>query len=901
VSAACSIGDVLLQPERLSHAVAADGEQALLDDLLTSIARVVADEAAGGTMAQELMAALEAVGPRLIARAGDGLERALGRLEDVVRPLQALFEQLIAVFELDDAGAIVDTLLGLLGSLAETTAELSIEGLRDHVATLLSVLEEDLGLTPQALDEELWALADDAIGRLEAVVDGLDPSLAANRLVVAGTLRRIRRSGREVMRFPALDADMLAAALFEEIEKLLGPTLKRAACVGHVSGDVIAAVTALKHAVPFTGFGSRTLGAGDGAPEAAQREYKWYASWLLADADTPFWQVWRIPFRADVWVDLSGESPRTMFRDKPLWLVADLPVLVLSHRRAACGTKPETWAGLVIPGADKRTYSFARSDPQLMERVAYNSAWCADIVEAMLHIWLPFSPWAQLDPSRVPIVKGTGVSATDLMDIAVSVAHCAVKQTSGSTLSFRIAPGKLGRLGGGLAPTLAAHLLGSLQALHTQASVGDGAKMWIAMLVPADLANYLGASSFSTMLREATLSLLTLRNYEGSPNGNGSDNQRHTGGLLAIFQLATSISMVKCVIAAENYGIPRRTDPVPNFRRTIWLEYFLGYGTLFGVVSGFMGTLLTWAIASIGGPPGTSARELGENVASCVVKSLALFFPNLIIWKEGDTDGGRMNLEAGGAFDGYPDQATSQYLLPWNAHDTYMCGQGNLGFFSHNATNPARPQTYAYDFMLDQGTEILAVRGGLVIDYFDWVPNGTGASVTGPAQTTSPPPPPGEVSLIAGQTARDSWNFIAIRQDPDAQDKGPGGGQVVTTAVYGHGLQSGVRSVFAARDPTVLPRAIIGTRVKRGQPIMLADSTGNSLCNHVHVEVRMNNSPAVPLARASLGLTIPFVFADGGQPQSRQWLVSDNKRDPPLPPGEILETEPPPAPGDPRD
>jgi murein DD-endopeptidase MepM/ murein hydrolase activator NlpD len=118
-----------------------------------------------------------------------------------------------------------------------------------------------------------------------------------------------------------------------------------------------------------------------------------------------------------------------------------------------------------------------------------------------------------------------------------------------------------------------------------------------------------------------------------------------------------------------------------------------------------------------------------------------------------------------------------------------------------------------------------------------------------------------------------------------------------------HGLQRGVRDVFAARETAVDPMNIIGTTVMRGEPIMLADSTGISLCNHVHLEVRVGPPPSdpPPVTSKDYKMSIPFVFKDGGQPHSMEWLVSSNHRIPPRPAGEPLETEPvAPADSEPR-
>jgi hypothetical protein len=59
----------------------------------------------------------------------------------------------------------------------------------------------------------------------------------------------------------------------------------------------------------------------------------------------------------------------------------------------------------------------------------------------------------------------------------------------------------------------------------------------------------------------------------------------------------------------------------------------------------------------------------------------------------------------------YPDQTTSEYLLPWTVGETYQVGQGNCTEFSHTTTNN---QQFAYDFFMPIGTQIRAARRGTV-------------------------------------------------------------------------------------------------------------------------------------------------------------------------------------------
>ena len=74
----------------------------------------------------------------------------------------------------------------------------------------------------------------------------------------------------------------------------------------------------------------------------------------------------------------------------------------------------------------------------------------------------------------------------------------------------------------------------------------------------------------------------------------------------------------------------------------------------------------------------------------------------------------------------YPDQKTSPYVLPFEAGEAYLVGQGNCvatGTGSHSKDSRA---AFAYDFPMPIGTSLLAVRAGTVIFVEEGFTDGTG-------------------------------------------------------------------------------------------------------------------------------------------------------------------------------
>jgi murein DD-endopeptidase MepM/ murein hydrolase activator NlpD len=886
---------LLLRPQRLKRAASAGSDQALLDDLLSLIGKIGVDKALGGTILETLEACAEPLGLRLVQRAGGGFDTAVHRLQNLLSPLS---DRLHTLSPTIGGGAEAPQVAGfavtLLSTIASAAGGLSIGALRDHVGTFLDVLQNDLGLTSAAIEAEIWSLIDDIVTRLQAIPAEADAAVRENRLAVIGVIQRIKLRLQGVVHFPDLNADRVAGALFDDLKGGgIAGALDKIACVGKGVGAGLTVATDLAKIVPFTGFGSHSLGAAQGgtsvtrdttpAPDTAS-QYFWYGSWLLGDKNRTDWQkvfgtwifldLWR-PKR-DVW---TGGSPEAVYFGDNLFLSgSDI-----------------TWDQLPNPidvaagnmGRPFLRYTFKHVSASTMEDVARHTAWVADSLEALQHIF---------SMSGLTITKGGMVSITDLLELLELTALTGFEVGMKMPWKFFIGR-KTGTVGGfalGKAlPFLCFTFPGSFQGFHTNASAGESFLFWLLLLV-SDVINLVSDGLIGGAVRDGLLSWLTIINYDPSVASSTSaddrpDNRSQIDGVVGLFTFLSTLLLVKVVVDRKDYGIE-----AGGAAAKLILEYGLLGGLISGAVGGLLGTVAAWAIGGIWGAGSgvVDAKVLGLTVLRTALSAAAphSFLLSLYGLKENDTGGGTWN-PTGASFNGYPDNSDSPYSLPWAAGTSIMCFQGNLGFFSHNFVNPTE-QVYAYDLMLDKGTEILAARPGTVVDYFDWVPDGSHSSTN----TT----PSGPVLPVAGQTNGQTWNFIMIMHDqagaPDPKhDLGPGGTKTTTYAIYGHGQQGTVRSSFLANG--VQPANIIGTVVKQGQVIMHADNTGNSFCNHVHMEVRPGPGPVAPPAggvRAPVQFgtivnngSIPFVFKEvsnqgiggpGGVCKSRRFYQSNNTK-----------------------
>ncbi len=157
----------------------------------------------------------------------------------------------------------------------------------------------------------------------------------------------------------------------------------------------------------------------------------------------------------------------------------------------------------------------------------------------------------------------------------------------------------------------------------------------------------------------------------------------------------------------------------------------------------------------------------------------------------------------------YPPQIGSPYKLPWANGVSRLVAQGNRSFTSHRGTH-----RFAWDFVMPNGTQILAARDGRIREVEDkW--DGIGLNS----------------------------NFISVEH----QD-----GQI---SVYAHiGFEGALVEA--------------GDFVKQGQPIALSGMVGQTIFPHVHFYV-LNKERTY---------SVPISFSDvqGGVPLAGHLYTSEN-------------------------
>ena len=876
-----SVGSVLIQPQRLERAEAATPEDVGFADVAKLAVGILRDVIGGGHILEQFEAAGVAQAERVLAHAEAGLDHARQRLAALAAaPVARLQTLATGLGGISDPAEALTATHDLFATLTAGAEALTIDHLRADVAELLDIVKTDLRLTPDFLEQEIWDFFDDLAERLEHVAPESDAALRSNRIQLIGSLRRLRRRVGDAFVFPELDPEHAAEDLLALISKLgVSDLAGRVACVGANLGEATQSAQSLLSAVPFTGLLPSVGAAVIPEPSKSDDEYLWYPSWLANENRAAGDHVLLLVPGDEVRINKAKTQivqRNTTHGDQ----------LIASGTNLAWKDHPRL-------GDDPAPYSFKSGiDADAMETLAWVTAVMQSAGEVILN--------------AISIEEG---------DIAANLVNI-----FGGTLNgiWKLA-GKEPEpwwLDGLIFRTLLV-FPATFEGIQTEAS-GRKARMWLTLAVP-DYVEMLTWRYFPKLSRDLLLSVITLANNDPSAtphprNGREFDAVRHvvTLGLENLFLLA---------FKRKNWGLMKDASSLSPLLELIFLWSLL-LGTGVGALGGLVGSLLGEGIARDANADAIKDK-MWWSIPQCILTTVYWLF----LHQEGSTQGGTFTPFTGAAYVGYQAKSTSPYKMPFDPAEVTRCyiPQGNQGLFSHNFNNVG--QVYAYDFSLDENSDILAARSGTVIAFSESIPNEESLSSTkraklaGPIGAGASPnaidvdsaagfQPSGALLLggrdiayytaIAGNqfqgvtwltgSAQDaaaandnvtqtlfSWNFIAIKHDvdeslaaaaPHAHDLGLGGGTPIpTVAVYGHGMPGSITAAFGDHLPAVPTAAIVGTKVKQGMPIMRAGDTGISFNNHLHLHV-VPDPGGDYRAYGGWGDTIPFVFSDEDAPSN---------------------------------
>jgi hypothetical protein len=278
-----SLGNALLQPHTLSRS-SFDDMVALAEDVARVAAIVLEDSASAGPMVGAVERALVTVGNMLAESIEPRRSAAEARLRGRIAGPRAALEALARDAEdlAQDPAAILGLIRQLLTRLKGLADSATLPAIRAELQFWKSLVQEDLGLSPDFLARTIAGFIAAFRSELAAVTTN---DLAGTRRLRLCESVLIRLSLRAAdLRPPDLEIEPLA----REIEKVLrnsgiAGALREFSCAldgiqGSLDGMIAIGAAVRRPAQP--------VGAGvASAPDSA--EYSWYASWLLADENIP--------------------------------------------------------------------------------------------------------------------------------------------------------------------------------------------------------------------------------------------------------------------------------------------------------------------------------------------------------------------------------------------------------------------------------------------------------------------------------------------------------------------------------------------------------------------------------------------------------------------------------------
>ena len=963
-----SLASALLQPQRFAR-VSADSNTQLIEDVGRTIAVLFEDLANDGPVAQALVDAAIAMGPRLQheleARFRNVASTLRIRAQAFATSLQGLGDEIAAAG--DDAGKAIALVTKLVTILTDILASLSYPGLRERVQFVVDLLEKDLGLSAAFIEGQILAFLNDAADRIVALDDGGDTAVRRQRRGCASTFRRLARFLQTNFQFPGFDVDAIARALYDLLRDAgIEEIVRQARCALTEFEAAVASAAALGEALPGRVTGARPVGAGV-VDLPSLSTYAWYPSWLLSDEDLPLLGLsdfknaqaaaalivtihdsndevpkWlREQFSAAQLQILAGVAAGTEateeqklvllavlnkliqgpliydserfpsltlpndLREQQLKAIDDSDVL-LANRRFICHVFQSDlddahgsvlrWLGrktlgvldwprnYVSVSADKRFimcsdmpllmgenlkwqdapifanrergqtfWIFEHINSDVCEGFAYHLAWSTTLGKAVWHLVKTI-----LDQPGHRI--GSGVA------VGLEFAEALNQLLFGRPVNGYDKLGGIGRWAssGAIGARPAALFLGSFQGTHTEATGGNIFLFWVTMFA-GDIIRWAGPSSLLNTVRDVVLGVLTLVNFGGPRDGpstlpqNPAQNHTKQGPIDSLTNSLFGLWLVS-YYKREDHSIEIWSKGGIGDRRErafkLWLGGGIGMGIAAGVTSTLVSQIMAWA---------EDWALLGKTVGVASLIMVLQFWFLEYLQQEGDTDSGTYNPRGPRAFKGYANKDTSPYKLPYAKGEALYCGQGNQGLWSHNDISNigATQQCYAFDFGHDHRHPVHAARGGVVWSFAEGFADNN---------TNNP-------------------NVIVIMHDANdtAHDDPFGTGPVTTFASYLHGAQNGITDAFASRgQPPPTQESVVkngtGTRVNRGDVIMLADDTGKSFHSHLHMHVTMDTSGTVvtlgtPAVQGPGNVGIPFVFREvrgDGRPLNLTWYESEN-------------------------
>lgn len=283
-----SLGNLLLQPQRLQRETGADPLLEVAQDVLRLLALLAEDAAEEGPLAGVMPELMTRIGGRIQARAEPGIDGVFDALKARFQPVFLYFEGLVdqaEALETDPAATItlIREIVDGIRALLDSTSQAQIESQLDFMKGLL---EQQLGIDAQFVNNQVGLLFDDLVALWQALPSDISPKRRRRRRLTIRIVRRLRRHLTDQFTLPAIDTARAASQLYQLLRSGgMREIFAEIHCVLDRFNEAVGAVDDIRGALPLN-IGGDSVGAAIIQPEGSAR-YCWYASWVLSDVDLP--------------------------------------------------------------------------------------------------------------------------------------------------------------------------------------------------------------------------------------------------------------------------------------------------------------------------------------------------------------------------------------------------------------------------------------------------------------------------------------------------------------------------------------------------------------------------------------------------------------------------------------
>lgn len=283
-----SLGNLLLQPQRLQRETHSDAQLQLVQDLLRLLTLLAEDAADDGPLAGVVPTLLNRLTTRLQSRGSSGVEAVYQALKTRFHPVFLYFEQLVAQSSglAEDPSQLIGLMRGLLGGLKDLLASLNQAQIRAQLDFAKQLVEQQLGFDNAFVAREIGTLLDDLIDLWRQLPSDISATRRRRQQLAIRIVNRLKRHLLGSFVLPQIDTARAAADLYRLLQSSgIADLFAEIHCAIDKFEQALEAANEIRAALPLN-VGGGSVGAALIEPEGAAR-YCWYASWLLSDIDLP--------------------------------------------------------------------------------------------------------------------------------------------------------------------------------------------------------------------------------------------------------------------------------------------------------------------------------------------------------------------------------------------------------------------------------------------------------------------------------------------------------------------------------------------------------------------------------------------------------------------------------------